>query len=56
MNKNQKVEEKRPPLKFNFTNWEVFSGPFVDCRKGLRTCLIFDSVQLPTSAAYNTTH
>ena len=48
MTENQKVEENRPPLKFNFTFCEVFSGQFVDCRKGLSTCLIFDSVQLPS--------
>ena len=30
MASNQKVEENRPPLKFNFTYWEGFSDQFVD--------------------------
>ena len=28
---NQKVEENRPPLKFNFTYWEVFSALYTTC-------------------------
>ena len=35
-----------PPSKFNFTYWDVFSGQLLDCRNGLRACLIFDSVPL----------
>ena len=28
---NQKVEDKRPPLKFNFTYWEGFSALYTTC-------------------------
>ena len=42
-----KKEENRPTLKFKFISWEVFGGQLLDCRNGLRACLIFDSVQLP---------
>ena len=52
MASNQKVEENRPPLKFNFTYWEVFSGHFVDCRKGLWTCLC--TVAKPALLIYTT--
>ena len=31
MASNKKVEENRPPLKFNFTYWEGFSGLFTTC-------------------------
>ena len=27
----QKVEEHRPPLKYNFTNWEGFSALYTTC-------------------------
>ena len=50
MASNQKVEENRPPLKFNFTYWEVFSSQFYDCENVLWTCLIFSSVQLSSIA------
>ena len=31
MAKNQKMEENRPILKFNFTYWEGVSGLFTGC-------------------------
>ena len=31
MASNQKVEDKRPPLKFNFTYWEGFSALYTTC-------------------------
>ena len=31
MASNQKVEENRPPLKFNFTYWEEFSALYMAC-------------------------
>ena len=31
MIENQKVEDQRPPLKFNFTYWEGFSALYTAC-------------------------
>ena len=31
MDSNQKVEETRPPLKFNFTYWEGFPALYTTC-------------------------
>ena len=45
---HRKYGGNKPHLKFNFTYKEGFSGQFVDCRNGLWTCLIFDSMQLPS--------
>ena len=31
MASNQKVEDHRPPLKFHFAFWEVFSALYTNC-------------------------
>ena len=53
MAQNQKKKKRsRSHLKFNFTYSEGFSGQFVDCRNGLWTFLIFDSMQLWSKHLY----
>ena len=39
MASNQKVEDQRPPLKFNFTYWEGFSGLYTACIQVYTGCI-----------------